>query len=92
MVSRAVEKAAEIQRALQEAGYEVSRHASSMIILADGKLVATLHVYPDVCRLNMYMLWKRELINKKKTIINIIIDKCKKIEISSTPYATLRIR
>ena len=57
MASRAVEAAARIQAALQNGGYEVSRHASSMIVLYRGRLLATLHVHPDKCRLNLYRPW-----------------------------------
>ncbi len=86
MVSRAVERAAAIQRILQEAGYEVSRHASSMIILARGKLAATLHVYPDVCRLNTYRPWAGLLREEQEEIARLVRKHCARLEESEAPH------
>ncbi len=86
MTSRAVEKAAEIQRILQEAGYEVSRHASSMIILAKGKLAATLHVYPDECRLNLYKPWAGALRREQEEIARLVRERCARLEESEAPH------
>lgn len=86
MTSKAVEKAARIQAALQEAGYEVSRHASSMIILAHGRLAATLHVYPDLCRLNIYTPWAPQLSREQEEIARIIAQHCARLEKNTAPY------
>jgi len=86
VASVAVRLAAELQRLLQEAGYEVSRHASSMIILAGGRLAATLHVYPDLCRLNIYRPWARLLSGEQRRIVGIVGERCPALELLEAPY------
>ncbi|BES80954.1 hypothetical protein [Pyrodictium abyssi] len=57
----AVERASRLQAILQwEGGFCVSRHASSMLVMHSGRIVATLHVYEDECSLRIYRPWIRE--------------------------------
>ncbi len=86
MASAAVRLAAELQRLLQRQGYEVSRHASSMIILARGRLAATLHVYPDICRLNLYRPWASLLAEDQEAIRRLLEKHCPRLELGEAPY------
>ncbi len=76
MTSRAVEAAARLQAMLQDAGIEASRHASSMILLSGGRLLATLHVYPDECIARIYTPWKRENIAALERMKTILEEGC----------------
>lgn len=85
MTSRAVMLAAEAQRLLQERGYTVSRHASSMLVLYAGKLAATIHVYPDLCRLNIYQPWSGLLAEKQAEIRRLLEGLCGRVEEAAAP-------
>ena len=52
MSSPSVLLAIDIQRSLQEQGFYVSRHSSSMLVMYNDKLIATIHVYVDECIIN----------------------------------------
>jgi hypothetical protein len=89
LTSRAVELAAKIQQLLQLEGYEVSRHASSMIILYRGRLAATLHVYPEECRLNIYKPWSHLLAGQQQKLEELLARHCPRLEAGYTPTARL---
>lgn len=88
MTSKAVELAARIQAMLQANGFEVSRHASSMIILHSGRLAATLHVYPDECRLNIYTPWSNALHREQDALRRLLARHCPRLREAQAPYAT----
>ena len=76
MASRAVELAARLQRLIQALGIEASRHASSMILLNEGRLLATLHVYPEGCRLRLYRPWLRENLDAARRLRELLDQAC----------------
>ncbi len=76
MASRAVELAARLQRLLQRSGIEASRHASSMLLLAHGRLLATLHVYHDECVARLYRPWLHENQREAATLEQLLRDNC----------------
>ncbi|HID41295.1 MAG TPA: hypothetical protein EYP33_03975 [Pyrodictium sp.] len=72
MTSRAVEKASKVQALLQSSGFYVSRHASSMLVMHFDRIVATLHVYDEECRLHVYRPWmseNREALEQLRTLL-----------------------
>ncbi len=88
-LSPAVEKAEKIQRLLQDMGLEVSRHASSMLVLAQGLVAASIHVYPDECTVNLYMLWGERLRSVQSKIVKIVQELCGKVEAYYAPRLRL---
>ena len=87
MTSRAVELAARIQAVLQARGFEVSRHASSMIILHSGRLAATLHVYPEECRLNIYTPWSSVLHREQALLRSLLARHCPRLREAQAPLS-----
>ncbi|KSW12530.1 hypothetical protein CF15_07365 [Pyrodictium occultum] len=49
-----------LQRLLDAEGFYVSRHASSMLVMSGGRIVATVHVHGDTCSIHLYRPWLGE--------------------------------
>jgi len=76
VASRAVELAARLQRLLQRHGIEASRHASSMLLLAGGRLLATLHVYHDECVARLYKPWLEANRGEAELLRSLLEENC----------------
>jgi hypothetical protein len=87
LLSQAVEEAARLQALLQSMGYEVSRHASSMIVLWRGRLAATLHVYPEECRLNIYQPWRSDpgVAEAQDRLLALLEKRCSRLQARAAP-------
>ncbi len=88
-LSPAIERAEKIQRLLQDMGLEVSRHASSMLVLAQGLVAASIHVYPEDCVINLYTLWGERLHAVQSKIVKTVQELCGKVEAYYAPRLQL---
>ncbi len=49
-----VELAAEVARRLRGLGFYAARHSTSILVMAEGRVVGSIHVYGDECILRAY--------------------------------------
>jgi len=89
VVSVSVRLASRIQSRLQELGYEVSRHASSMLVFSNGFLVATLHVYGDSCKLSLYRLWGSRVAEAQDALRSMLARECSRLLVLDAPREPL---
>lgn len=90
MSSMAVEKASRLQAVLQrEGGFYVSRHASSMLVMYSGRIVATLHVYRDECSLRVYRPWMSENGEALERLRALVARLCPRVREEAVPQGAL---
>ena len=78
MLSQALQRALKLQWMLQRAGFYVSRHASSMLIMYQDRILATVHVYADECRINIYKPWLESNTSAIEKLRGIVRGSCGK--------------
>ncbi|WP_317895673.1 hypothetical protein [Pyrofollis japonicus] len=85
MASPAVRVASRLQRDLQRRGFYVSRHASSMLVMKNRRVVATVHVYGDDCVLSVYEPWMKENLELIPIIKRVVGKHCRRIDERRVP-------
>ena len=100
MVSQSVIGALKLARLLNTLGFTVSRHASSLLVMYNGRIVGSIHVYGGSCRVTVNLVaagpWRTAALKLPQIAGNIcetvearVLDE-NSLETPSTPYSSPR--